>query len=338
MHLMGIDFAPLNVPLARRLQTLAVFHHVSMFFFAGIFGTIYLTFLLITPFFWVTWLYVAWYIYDLGQSSRGGRRFELMRRLPLWNWLRDYFPCRIIKTSDLDPTHNYLIGYHPHGLMAIGAFCNLLTEANGFSRLFPGITPYLLSLKLMHYFPLYREYVMSLGVCDVSKESITHIMKGRGVAATIVIGGAREVLDAVPGVTRLTLKNRKGFARMALQTGCHLVPSFSFGENYLFRLLLDNTPGSFTRNLTQSITKKLGVAPAFFVGRGVFNYTFGIMPYRVPVTTVVGSSIEVEHTPDPTQDQVDSLHREYLSQLESLFYAHREACGYPNETLEFIDN
>lgn len=72
--------------------------------------------------------------------------------------------------------------------MAIGAFCNLLTEANGFSRLFPGITPYLLSLKLMHYFPLYREYVMSLGVCDVSKESITHIMKGRGVAATIVIG------------------------------------------------------------------------------------------------------------------------------------------------------
>lgn len=93
---------------------------------------------------------------------------------------------------------------------------------------------------------------------------------------------------------------------MALQTGCHLVPSFSFGENYLFRLLLDNTPGSFTRNLTQKITKKLGVAPAFFVGRGVFNYTFGIMPYRVPVTTVgkgkiVFDSVTMQKTPSPQE-------------------------------------
>ena len=79
--------------------------------------------------------------------------------------------------------------------MSIGPFCNLLTEANGFSRLFPGITPYLLSLKLMHYFPLYREYIMSLGICDVSKESISYLMKGKGVAATIVIGRPQTTLS-----------------------------------------------------------------------------------------------------------------------------------------------
>ena len=86
MHVMGIELAPWNVPLARRLQTLAVLHHVVTFFFAGICGTLFLSLLCITPFFWITWLYVIWYIYDLGQSSRGGRRIEFMRRLPLWQW------------------------------------------------------------------------------------------------------------------------------------------------------------------------------------------------------------------------------------------------------------
>ena len=112
----------------------------------------------------------------------------------------------------------------------------------------------------------------------------------------------------MPGVTRLVLKNRKGtltdngfseqivrwigfvvvegFVKMALQTGCHLVPSFSFGENYLFRPLLDNAPGSVTRDVQRKIQQKLGVAPVLFVGRGLFNYSFGILPQRVPVTTV----------------------------------------------------
>ena len=62
---------------------------------------------------------------------------------------------------------------------------------------------------------------MSLGSCDVSKESITHITTktGAGNAAIIVIGGAAESLEAYPGNATLTLKNRKGFIKMALRTG-----------------------------------------------------------------------------------------------------------------------
>ena len=62
---------------------------------------------------------------------------------------------------------------------------------------------------------------MAGGVCDVSKESIHHIVakQGAGNAAVIVVGGAAESLDARPGSYTLTLKNRKGFARLALQTG-----------------------------------------------------------------------------------------------------------------------
>ena len=69
--------------------------------------------------------------------------------------------------------------------------------------------------------PFHRDYLLSLGVCDVSKESITHICtkQGTGNAAIIVIGGAAESLEAYPGAATLMLKNRKGFVKMALKTG-----------------------------------------------------------------------------------------------------------------------
>ena len=55
----------------------------------------------------------------------------------------------------------------------------------------------------------------------MSKESIEWITtkQGKGNAAIIVVGGAEEALEAHPNNYRLTLKNRKGFIRMALKTG-----------------------------------------------------------------------------------------------------------------------
>ena len=48
-----------------------------------------------------------------------------------------------------------------------------------------------------------------LGVCSVSKESCTNILKkGAGSAITIVVGGAAESLSAHPGTADLTLRKR----------------------------------------------------------------------------------------------------------------------------------
>ena len=58
-------------------------------------------------------------------------------------------------------------------------------------------------------------------MCDVSKDSIRYLMTkaGKGRAAVIVVGGAEEALESHPGVYKLTMKRRKGFIRIALQTG-----------------------------------------------------------------------------------------------------------------------
>ena len=64
-----------------------------------------------------------------------------------------------------------------------------------------------------------------------------------------------------------------------------LVPVFSFGENNLFTQL-PNPQGSMLRKLQNFLTRLLGFSPPIFHGRGVFNYTFGLMPYRMPINTV----------------------------------------------------
>lgn len=57
-----------------------------------------------------------------------------------------YYPVRTLKEADLPADRKYVFGYHPHGIISMGALCTFATEATGFSELFPGIKPHLLTL------------------------------------------------------------------------------------------------------------------------------------------------------------------------------------------------
>lgn len=69
-----------------------------------------------------------------------------------------------MKTADLDPRNNYIVGFHPHGVLVAGAFTNFCTFATGFRQLFPGLTSYLLMLPLWFRVPFFRDYIMCAGV------------------------------------------------------------------------------------------------------------------------------------------------------------------------------
>jgi 2-acylglycerol O-acyltransferase 2 len=219
--------------------------------------------------------------------------------------VKSYFPISLVKTCDLPPDQIYIFGYHPHGIIGVGAMANFGSDATSFSKQFPGIRPHLLTLATNFQMPFYRDILLALGICSVSYKSCQNILRrgsspnipsgkqngltlpstGPGNSITIVIGGAAEALSARPGTADLTLKKRLGFIKLAIREGAHLVPTFSFGENDLFEQLA-NQPGTKLRAIQKRFQRAFGFTLPIFFGRGVFNYSLGMMPYRHPIVSV----------------------------------------------------
>ncbi|MCJ1253099.1 diacylglycerol O-acyltransferase 1 [Lignoscripta atroalba] len=319
----GIRFAPMNIPLQRRLQTLVVLFHTLCV--ALLLTTFF--FLCAIPLFWPLLLpYLLYVLFSRApHSGTLSHRSKFLRSMKLWSLFASYFPARLHRSQVLPPTRKYIFGYHPHGIISHGAFAAFATEALGFSQLFPGITNTLLTLDTNFRIPLYRDYALAMGLASVSRESCENILskggpngEGMGRAITIVVGGAAESLDAQPYSLRLVLKKRKGFIKLAIRTGADLVPVLSFGENELYdQVRSDSHPLIHKAQIV--LKKALGFTIPLFHARGVFNYDIGMMPYRRPLNVVVGRPIKVAQHAQPHEAYVDEIHGLYVRELERIW-------------------
>ena len=68
---------------------------------------------------------------------------------------------------------------------------------------------------------IYREILLSLGVVDATRESIKYVLtqKGAGHSIVLVVGGAAEISHCRPDSYVLQFSRRKGFIKLALETG-----------------------------------------------------------------------------------------------------------------------
>lgn len=264
-------------------------------------------------------VYLVWMRIDLPQENGGLRRKSWARKAKLWRWYADYFPLTLHKTHDLDPQRKYIFGYHPHGILSLAAMGNFATEATGFSKLFPGITNTLLTLSSNFQIPVYREYLLSMGLGSVSKRSCERLLRnGPGSAITIVIGGAQESLLSRPHTNDLVLKKRLGVFKIAMKEGADLVPIYSFGENDVYQQM-PNDPGSSLYKFQQFFKKIAGFTIPMFHARGMLNYDFGLMPFRAPINTVVGRPIRVERNENPTLEEIKAVQEKYISALQDIW-------------------
>ncbi|XP_053187454.1 2-acylglycerol O-acyltransferase 3b [Scomber japonicus] len=305
------------------LEVLSVLQWELTFLFLGVSCIILMVYLMFTSLWPLPTLYFIWLMKDWQTPERGGRRTLFLRKWKVWDHMRDYFPIKLVKTAELNPNKNYILGCHPHGIMCAGGFACFTTESCGFVEAFPGMRSCLAVLAGLFKIPLFRDYIMAAGLYPVSKPSLTHLLSksGKGNAVVIVIGGAAESLASSPGVHTVVMKQRKGFVRIALEFGADLVPVYLFGENELFRQVIFSD-GSLGRRLQDLFKKIMGFAPCLFVGE-----RFGLLPYRSPVTTVVGSPISVPKRVTPTEEEVDHYHKLYMEGLSKLFHEHKVSCG-----------
>lgn len=274
-------------------------------------------------------LVIPYLIYVLlSKASTSGelsQRSDWLRKQKIWSLFASYFPARLHRTTELTPTRKYVFGYHPHGIISHGAFAAFGTEALGFSQLFPGITNTLLTLDNNFRVPLYRDYILRMGLASVSRESCENILskggrngEGMGRAITIVVGGAGESLETQPGTLRLILSRRKGFVKLAIRSGADLVPVLAFGENEIYEQI---SPAEHPRlHRFQLFVKRiLGFTVPMFHARGIFNYDVGIMPYRRPLNIVVGRPIRVVMQTKPESEYMEEIHTQYVTELQRIW-------------------
>ena len=271
---------------------------------------------------------------DQATSGTLTRRSQRLRRSKIWSAFASYFPARLHRTVKLEPHRKYIFGYHPHGIISHGAFAAFATEALGFTDLFPGITNTLLTLDSNFRIPLYRDYALAMGLASVSKESIENLLskggvngEGMGRAVTIVVGGARESLNAEPHSLRLVLNSRKGFVKLAIRQGADLVPVLAFGENDLYEQI-DSEAHPWIHKTQMLVKKMAGFTVPLFHARGIFNYDVGMMPYRKAVNIVVGRPIQVvqqgQHDGRVQEDYLDEVHANYVEELRRLWEEHKD--------------
>jgi 2-acylglycerol O-acyltransferase 2 len=329
----------LNVTSGRRRQTAAVLW-LSLLTGPIINFSIIGFCLWFVPYFVYVFLaYMAWVFYDAKTAPRPAfhRRSDKWRGNAVFKHFADYFPIRLVKHNTehhMDPSKNYLFCYHPHGVISAGVLA-IASAAAGFDELFRGITLSINTLGVNWYMPVIHEHANLFSYSDASKEAIAKCLShGPGFSTLLVTGGAKESMTAHPYTSKVVLKTRAGFIKVALRAGASLVPIWGFGENNIFENLAVNSPAvlAWQRN----VQKLLTFAPVMVAGRGVFSYSGGMLPHRRPITVVFGAPIAVEKDPDPSPEKVAEVHEKYKAAVLELFNSLKDIYDPKAEQIEFI--
>lgn len=96
----------------------------------------------------------------------------------------------------------------------------------------------------------------------------------------LIPGGVQEMSYAEQMKFKLKLKSRKGFVRLAIETGASLVPILSFGENDTYHVPETNT--WLGRQLLKYKERTKQPTPIVY---GPIKF-LPTLPFRVPINTV----------------------------------------------------
>jgi hypothetical protein len=173
--------------------------------------------------------YIPTYFQTSRWASRDGyisRRFQC---LSMWKLLAAYFPSTMSLESPLDHAQQYLFCAFPHGPISVNHLLTMTDSVGFLSEHYKGERRDLAASVLM-LVPVLKDLLLLLGCVDASAHTAHHNMK-KGRSILVFVGGEKEQLLSMNGEHKVYLNNRKGFVRLALQYGAHLVPMYCFGEN-----------------------------------------------------------------------------------------------------------
>jgi 1-acyl-sn-glycerol-3-phosphate acyltransferase len=223
-----------------------------------------------------------------------------------------YFSMKVITEAPILPDKQYIFIAPPHGYLPIGNLLMML-----FSRTMGFTLKGLLASSMLHL-PVVRNLLTMVGCVDAGKSSaLKTLSKGNNLG--ISSGGIAEMFENHPlsKCETILIKRRKGFVKLALESGASIVPTYVFGNTSAMSVVADPW------GILQSISRKIGLALAIAYGR------FGTpVPHRSPICLVLGKPIEVKKNLNASDEEIERIHGEVLEALSKMFEEYKVQYGW----------
>ena len=196
----------------------------------------------------------GWHYTPLSPSDETRLGKQLTRWLTLWDWM----VAPEFEGLDLIPQQGPVLLVGNHSLMAF-ADASLMMRAIWQER---GILCRSLALHGHFKLPVWGRMLAASGAVDGTRENCTAMMQA-GEHIIVYPGGGGEVMKRKGEQHTLRWKNRTGFARMAIQNGCTVVPFSTVGADDCYDILWDNRDMQSSR-IGQKLVQLSGLKPEEF--------------------------------------------------------------------------
>jgi hypothetical protein len=250
-------------------------------------------------------------------------------RHPIFRTILDYFEFETIFETTDDSLLEYLdklkkegrggiiLAGQPHGVLSYGGICAGAAADSRFDKLVTAAAGAVLST------PIVKHVVGVFGLIDAGGPSLRkHLSKG-GVEGSCVlyIGGIAELFRCSESHETLILQKRKGFIKLALQTGADIVPMYFFGNTSVLSV--------FTHPFLESISRKYQVSLTWFWG------VWGLpIPRPHKIIYARGAPLGLPHLVNPTDEEINQWHEKYVSEVQRIFDAYKKRIPrYADKTL-----
>jgi hypothetical protein len=259
-------------------------------------------------------LFAAYGVYavlrDFGFLSYAATKLQFLWRTtsdPVVQNLKQSF---VLEGAEKIPSGPALYLCQPHGVVGYSWFFHFSYGLSAWPE--KAKRPVLAIHSLFFRLPFAREILQASRCIEASEPEILKTLAS-GQSVALVVGGVEEMTYAGGPVTKLVLKKRKGFVRIAKKANVPIVPVYTEGESDLFDVER-NPLWKWSSDTMRSLTGVTFPLPSW-TGMKTFAQSVRA-PLDPPVKTFVVGVVETHH-----KEEVQ-IHKECLAMLTQFFKQH----------------